>query len=70
MEEREDIINCEKHIREVILLGDIFEFWTYSPDETSSMLEDILAVHTNIWGLRGKVCQALSALKGRMVNVR
>lgn len=65
----EDIIMHANQIREVILLGDIFEFWAYSPNELPPMIDDIINAHPNILGPRGKLCQALSALKGRVVYI-
>lgn len=63
------IIANASQIREVILLGDIFEFWTYSPYEFLPSIDDIIAVHPNILGPKGKLCQMLSALKGNVVFI-
>lgn len=63
------IIANANQIREVILLGDIFEFWTYPPNEIPPTLEDIIATHSNILGPKGKFCQMLTALKGRVIFI-
>lgn len=62
------IANAEE-IKEVILLGDLFEFWTYPPNEIPPTLEDIIATHPNILGPKGKFCQMLSALEGRVIYI-
>jgi ribose transport system substrate-binding protein len=64
-----DIINYANQIEEIILLGDIFEFWTYPPDELPPTIDDIIETHPNILGPNGKLCQALSVLKGRIVFI-
>lgn len=63
------IINLSDEIEEVILLGDIFEFWAYPPQQLPPSLDDIIATHPNILGKEGKLRQALNALKGRMVFI-
>jgi len=63
----EDIIERANKIREVILLGDIFEFWSYPPNELPPTLDEIIDANPNILGVNGKLRQVLSALKGRIV---
>jgi len=65
----EDIIERANKIREVILLGDIFEFWSYPPNELPPTLDDIIKANPNILGTKGKLRQVLSALKGRVVYI-
>lgn len=64
-----DIITYANQIQQVILLGDIFEFWTYPPCVVPPTLEDIIATHPNILGVDGKLRQAINALEGRMVFI-
>lgn len=64
-----DIINCADQIEEVILLGDIFEFWAYPPDALPPTINDIIEANPNVLGPYGKLVQALSALKGRMTYI-
>ena len=63
------IIDLADEIEEVVLLGDIFEFWSYPPDQLPPSLEDIIHTHPNILGKEGKLREALNALKGRMVFI-
>jgi len=65
----DDIIACANHIKELVLLGDIFEFWTYPPNVVPPELDDIIAAHPNILGQNGKLNQVISALKGRVVFI-
>jgi ABC-type sugar transport system substrate-binding protein/UDP-2,3-diacylglucosamine pyrophosphatase LpxH len=65
----DDIIEQAKQIQEVVLLGDIFEFWTYEPSELPPTMDEIIAEHPQILGIDGKLRKALSALEGRMVFV-
>jgi ABC-type sugar transport system substrate-binding protein/UDP-2,3-diacylglucosamine pyrophosphatase LpxH len=65
----DQIIAYANLIREVILLGDIFEFWSYPPGDIPPTIDDIIATHPNILGSKGKVIQMLSALQGRVVFV-
>lgn len=64
-----DIIEHAKQIQEVILLGDIFEFWTYPPNEIPPTIDAIIAEHPKILGIDGELRKALSALEGRIVFV-
>ncbi|SFR98952.1 substrate-binding domain-containing protein [Anaeromicropila populeti] len=64
-----DIIAYADQIIEVILLGDIFEFWAYPPQQIPPTLDDIIAANPVILGQEGKLIQALNALKGRMVYI-
>ncbi|MFA9466309.1 MAG: substrate-binding domain-containing protein [Velocimicrobium sp.] len=65
----DDIIACKNDIKEVILLGDIFELWAYPPDELPPTLEDIITFYPNILGIHGKLNEALTALEGRVVFI-
>lgn len=65
----DDIIAYANKIQEMILLGDIFELWAYPPDELPPGIDDIIAANPNILGPRGKLSQALSALRGRVVYI-
>ncbi|MBA4688569.1 MAG: substrate-binding domain-containing protein [Candidatus Galacturonibacter soehngenii] len=63
------IIDLAESIEEVVLLGDIFEFWSYPPEQLPPSIDDIIRTHPNILGKEGKLREALSALKGRMVFI-
>lgn len=63
------IIDIADEIEEVVLLGDIFEFWSYPPEQLPPSFEDIIHTHPNILGEEGKLREALNALKGRVVYI-
>jgi len=65
----DDIIDRAKKIQEVILLGDIFEFWSYPPNVIPPTLDAIIADNPNILGAKGKLSQVLSALEGRIIYI-
>ncbi|BCN31167.1 substrate-binding domain-containing protein [Anaeromicropila herbilytica] len=65
----DDIISSANQIRELVLLGDIFEFWSYPPNEIPPTLDDIIASNPNILGPNGKLSKALTALKGRIIFI-
>ncbi|SEW14896.1 substrate-binding domain-containing protein [[Clostridium] fimetarium] len=65
----DSIIDCANKIQEVILLGDIFEFWSYPPNVIPPTLDDIITANPNILGAKGKLRQLLSALKGRIIYI-
>lgn len=57
-------------VRELILLGDIVDFWTYPPDEEPPSFDAIMAANPNIFGSDGKLSQVLTALEGNVTYVR
>lgn len=57
-------------IRELILLGDIVDFWTYPPDEQPPSFDEIMAANPNIFASTGKLSQVLTALEGKVTYVR
>src|SRR4028118_1830430 len=63
------VINNAAAIQELILLGDIFDFWTYPPDRQPPTCADILNANPNIFGINGRLSQALTALEGRVTYV-
>lgn len=63
------IINLADRIEEVILLGDIFEFWAYPPQQLPPSLNEIIATHPNILGIDGLLLKALDSLQGRMTYI-
>lgn len=56
-------------IRELIILGDFVDFWTYPPRRRPPGFREIAAANPAIFGPSGKLAQALSALKGRVTYV-
>lgn len=64
------IIQQKDSIRELILLGDIVDFWTYPPDERPPSFEDIVKDNPKIFGEHGKLSEVLTALEGNVTYVR
>jgi UDP-2,3-diacylglucosamine pyrophosphatase LpxH len=51
-------------VRELILLGDIFDFWTYPPNERPPTLADVIEANPAILGPSGRLAGAVRALDG------
>ncbi len=64
------VIKNASEIKELILLGDVVDFWTYPPDELPPSFDAIMAANPNIFGLNGKLSEVLTALKGNVTYVR
>ncbi|MBE9226578.1 metallophosphoesterase [Phormidium sp. LEGE 05292] len=56
-------------IQELVLLGDIFDFWTCPPSQKPPAFADIVAANPNILSHQGKLSQALTALEGKVTYV-
>lgn len=63
------IINNADSIQELILLGDLVDFWTYPPNCKPPVMADIINANPNIFGATGKLSQALTALQGKVTYV-
>ena len=63
------MIDKSDSIQELILLGDIFDSWTYPPDRRPPTFTDFLNANPNIFGENGKLSQALTALQGNVTYV-
>ena len=63
------VIRESDSIQELILLGDIFDSWTYPPDRRPPTFTDFLNANPNIFGENGKLSQALTALQGKVTYV-
>lgn len=66
----DNIIQHKAEIDELILLGDLFDFWTYAPDEDPPTIDDILNANPNIFGLNGKLTQVVQTLPGKVKYLR
>src|SRR5688572_7474070 len=66
----DNILQNKAEIDEVILLGDLFDFWTYAPDDDLPTIDDILNANPNIFGLNGKLTQVVEALPGKVKYLR
>lgn len=63
------VIRESDSIQELILLGDIFDSWTYPPHRQPPTFTDFLNANPNIFGVNGKLNQALTALQGKVTYV-
>ena len=63
------IIENAASIRELVLLGDIFDFWLYPPDVMPPSFDLIIDANPNILGNNGKLSQVLTALEGNVVFI-
>jgi UDP-2,3-diacylglucosamine pyrophosphatase LpxH len=54
----------------LVLLGDLFDFWTYPPGERPPTIDEVIAANEGILGPGGKLCQAVEALCGNAVYLR
>ncbi|MEG4173929.1 metallophosphoesterase [Microcoleus sp. S13_C3] len=64
------VIENSQSIRELILLGDIVDFWTYPPDEQPPSFDEIMAANPKIFSSSGKLSEVLTALEGKITYVR
>jgi hypothetical protein len=53
-------------IREVILLGDLFDVWTYAPSVRPPSMHDIIAANPGLLGPRGPLAAVVRALPGQV----
>lgn len=63
------VVEQADHIRELVLLGDIVDFWTYPADVRPPSFADIAACHPAVFGLDGALARALDALDGQVTYV-
>ena len=63
------VITNAASIRELIILGDFVEFWTYPPDHRPPTFREIMAANPAIFGPNGKLSRVLTALGGRVTYV-
>jgi UDP-2,3-diacylglucosamine pyrophosphatase LpxH len=64
------VIEKKDDIRELVLLGDIVDFWTYPPNVQPPKISDIIADNPKILGPNGKLAAAVKALGGAVTYVR
>lgn len=53
-------------IRELVLLGDLVDIWTYTPDVTPPTVAEIIAANPKTLGKGGALAQAYDALDGKV----
>jgi UDP-2,3-diacylglucosamine pyrophosphatase LpxH len=66
----DDVIKNKTTVLELILLGDVVDFWTYAVDDIPPTFDEIIAANPNIFGPNGKLSQVLTALEGKVTYVR
>ncbi|WP_414545935.1 metallophosphoesterase [Nostoc sp. CCY0012] len=64
------VINNASSVKELILLGDIIDFWTYPPHEEPPSFDAIMAANPNLFGADGKLSEVMTALEGKVTYVR
>jgi predicted phosphodiesterase len=64
------VIKNASNIQELVLLGDVIDFWTYPMEEQPPSFDDIAAANPEIFGSNGVLSQVLTALKGKVTYVR
>ena len=58
--------NGSDSIDRLIILGDLFDFWTYPPAMVPPTITAILAANPALFGRNGKLVQVVNALKGNV----
>ena len=58
-----------EHVAELVLLGDIVDFWTYPADEVPPTFAEIAATHPAVLGPSGALARVLDALGGSVTYV-
>jgi UDP-2,3-diacylglucosamine hydrolase len=61
---------AENRIGGLVILGDLFDFWTYPPDERPPSIDDIIAANERILGDDGKLAKAVAAVDGNVALFR
>lgn len=51
------VLDSDEDNREVVILGDLFDLWTYPVDQTPPTAADVVAAHPNILGAAGLFAQ-------------
>jgi UDP-2,3-diacylglucosamine pyrophosphatase LpxH len=57
-------------VTRLVMLGDIFDFWTYPPDQRPPTIDDIIKANERILGDDGKLSRAVHALDGNVIYLR
>ncbi len=57
-------------VTRLVILGDLFDFWTYPPDQQPPAIDDIIAANPRILGADGKLSKAVQALRGNVIYLR
>jgi UDP-2,3-diacylglucosamine pyrophosphatase LpxH len=60
------ILAGRQSIREIVLLGDVFEFWTYPPSVRPPSMRDIIAANPGMLGPRGPLAAVIRAFPNQV----
>lgn len=63
------VINNAATIQELVLLGDIFDSWTYPPNVRPPAFAEMIAANPSILGVNGKLSKVCQALDGNVTYV-
>jgi len=63
------VVDHAEQISELVLLGDIVDFWTYPAGERPPTFSEIAATHPRVFGPTGGLARVLDALDGRISYV-
>lgn len=66
----EHVIRIKDDVAQLVILGDLFDFWTYPPEQAPPSVAEILAANPGIFGSNGKLVEAVDALEGRVTYMR
>lgn len=66
----ENVTAKNPSIDRLIILGDLFDFWTYPPDKRPPTTQDILDANPKLFGADGKMRKVMDALGGNVLYVR
>lgn len=60
------VVEHKDQVSELVLLGDLLDFWTYLPSEQPPTIQQIIDANPNILGPTGALTRAVAALPGRV----
>jgi UDP-2,3-diacylglucosamine pyrophosphatase LpxH len=60
----------ENRVGALVILGDLFDFWTYPPDARPPTIDEIVAANELILGPDGALSKAVHALHGNVIFLR
>ncbi|MEZ5182810.1 MAG: hypothetical protein R2702_13200 [Acidimicrobiales bacterium] len=63
------VVDQASHIRELVLLGDVVDLWTYPADAVPPTFADVVAANPEVLGPDGLVASCLDALDGAVTYV-
>ncbi|MEZ5204289.1 MAG: metallophosphoesterase [Acidimicrobiales bacterium] len=63
------VVEQAAHIRELVLLGDVVDLWTYPASMVPPTFADIVAAHPDVLGPDGSIAACLDALDGAVTYI-